>query len=657
MKRLHGYIFLSLLAFVATVMSSCRSAKLSEADAAFERGEYFDAQKIYRQVYNRLDSRRDRQRRGEVAFAMAGCYTKLNMADRATAACQNAIRYGYPDSTVYLMLGRALQATGKYQQAIEAYDDFMRYRPESRLAEEGIRGCRMAIAAKERGATRYVVRNMKTLNTRRADYAPMFAGTDFDRLYITSTSEKASGQKVSGITGMKNGDIFMSRKDERGQWQRPEPAKGEINSDADEGIVSFSPDGQTMYLTRAPRSESHDTSVEIMTSRRTDAAWSAPQPFPIGTDTLSAIGHPSVSRDGNWLYFASDRPGGFGGLDIWRISLTEPGAMPHNLGPQINTEGNESFPFSRSDSLLYFASDGHPGFGGLDIFKATLNSTGDYWSVDNMGMPVNSRGDDFGITFGPGESGFLSSNRDDARGHDHIYSFELPDLRIFISGRVMDRDEEPVAGAVIRIVGDDGTNQKETSRDDGSFRFRLDRGVRYVMKAGAPGYLNLKQEFTSDAAEEDAEYAVDFILTALNKPQVAENIFYDFDKATLRPESKEALDEIAQILRDNPYITMEMASHTDRKGSEEYNMKLSERRARSVVDYLIKAGIEEERLSPKGYGKSRPKTVTKKIAREYPQFPEGTVLTEEYILTLSPADREAADQINRRTEFLIKVKE
>lgn len=655
MKRLHGYIFLSLLAFVATVMSSCRSAKLSEADAAFERGEYFDAQKIYRQVYNRLDSRKDRQQRGEVAFAMAGCYTKLNMADRAAAACQNAIRYGYPDSTVYLMLGRALQATGKYQQAIEAYDDFMRYRPESLLAEEGIRGCRMAISAKERGATRYVVRNMKTLNTRRADYAPMFAGIDFDRLYITSTSEKATGQKVSGITGMKNGDIFVSRKDERGQWQRPEPAKGEINSDADEGIVSFSPDGQTMYLTRAPRSESHDTSVEIMTSRRTDAAWSAPQPFPIGTDTLSAIGHPSVSRDGNWLYFASDRPGGFGGLDIWRISLTEPGAMPHNLGPQINTEGNESFPFSRSDSLLYFASDGHPGFGGLDIFKATLNSTGDYWSVDNMGIPVNSRGDDFGITFGPGESGFLSSNRDDARGHDHIYSFELPDLRIFISGRVIDRDEEPVAGAVIRIVGDDGTNQKETSRDDGSFRFRLDRGVRYVMKAGAPGYLNLKQEFTSDAAEEDAEYAVDFILTALNKPQVAENIFYDFDKATLRPESRTALDEIVQILRDNPYITMEMASHTDRKGSEEYNMKLSERRARSVVDYLIKAGIEEERLSPKGYGKSRPKTVTKKIAREYPQFPEGTALTEEYILTLSSADREAADQINRRTEFLIKA--
>lgn len=221
----------------------------------------------------------------------------------------------------------------------------------------------------------------------------------------------------------------------------------------------------------------------------------------------------------------------------------------------------------------------------------------------------------------------------------------------------MDRDEEPVAGAVIRIVGDDGTNQKETSRDNGSFRFRLDRGVRYVMKAGAPGYLNLKQEFTSDAAEEDAEYAVDFILTALNKPQVAENIFYDFDKATLRPESRTALDEIVQILRDNPYITMEMASHTDRKGSEEYNMKLSERRARSVVDYLIKAGIEEERLSPKGYGKSRPKTVTKKIAREYPQFPEGTSLTEEYILTLSPADREAADQINRRTEFLVKVKE
>lgn len=173
------------------------------------------------------------------------------------------------------------------------------------------------------------------------------------------------------------------------------------------------------------------------------------------------------------------------------------------------------------------------------------------------------------------------------------------------------------------------------------------------MKAGAPGYLNVKQEFESDIAEEDADYAVDFILAAINKPQVVENIFYDFDKATLRPESKAALDEMAQILRENPNVTIEMGAHTDRKGTDEYNINLSNRRAQSVIDYLISAGIAADRLFPKGYGESTPKTVTKRINREFPQFPEGTVLDEKYIETLSPEDQDAADQINRRTEFQV----
>ena len=653
MKNLHGYLFLSLLAAALLLLAACRSSRLSDADQALERGEYFEAQKIYRQVYNKRNKREDRPLRGEIAFKMGKCYTKLNMAAKAAAAYQNAIRYEYPDSSAYLRLGRAQQAQGKYREAIEAYEKFMEYKPGNRLAEEGINGCRMAIAAASRPKTRYIVKNAKILNTRRADYAPMYLDNQFDQLYFTSTTEKATGENASPITGMKNGDIYVAKKNEQGQWQRPEPAEGELNSADDEGIISFSPDRQTMYLTKARRSDAEDTSVEIFTSRRSDASWSAPQKLEVTPDTVSAVGHPAVSPDGEWLYFTSDMPGGYGGLDIWRLNLKKPGNRPENLGSQINTEGNESFPYSRTDSLLYFASDGHPGFGGLDIFKAHLNSTGDYWSVENMGIPVNSTGDDFGITFGPGETGFLSSNRGDARGRDHIYSFELPDLRITISGYVLDRDDEPVPNAIIRIVGDDGTNQKEVARDDGTFRFNLNRGVRYVMKAGAPGYLNLKQEFVSDDAEEDADYAVDFILAAINKPQVIENIFYDFDKATLRPESKTALDEMAQMLRENPNVTIEMGAHTDRKGSDEYNLGLSDRRAKSVTDYLEQAGIDPARLSPKGYGESVPKTVTKRINKLYPQFPEGTVLTEEFISTLSPEDQEAADQINRRTEFQV----
>ena len=345
-------------------------------------------------------------------------------------------------------------------------------------------------------------------------------------------------------------------------------------------------------------------------------------------------------------------PGGNGGRDIGRINLKESSGSLENLGEWINTPGDEMFPTFRSDSVFYFSSNGHPGYGGLDIFRAELTRSGG-WSVTNMGTPVNSSADDFGMTFGEGEQGFFSSNRTDGKGYDHLFSFELPELKIVISGWVLDKDEEPVPNAVIRIVGNDGSNQKQIARADGSFSFPLDRGVSYVMLAGAKGYLNAKQEFTSDTAEEDAEYGVDFILASISKPVVIDNIFYDFDKATLRPESKAGLDEMAQVLRDNPNVTIEMASHTDRKGSEEYNIDLSSRRARSVIDYLISVGISPERLQSQGYGKSRPKTITKKLAREYPQFKEGDVLTEEYILALPEADREVADQINRRTEFQV----
>lgn len=647
--RIHALAIIGIL----LLLSSCGGAKLSKGDEAFARGEFFEAQKIYKKVYNKLSGKKDREMRGAVAYKQGLCYERLNMAANASKSFQNARRYNYPDSTLYLKLGKAMQGDGQYAKAIEAYETYLSYVPGNTLAIEGINGCRSAILAKERPRTRYVVKKAPLFNSPRADYSPMFLDKNLDQIFFTTNREKATGTSHSEITGMKRGDIYVSRKDEQGRWKQPEPVEGGLNTEADEGIISFSPDGQTMYLTRARRSDTSDTSVEIYTSRRSDATWSEPQKFEIIADTISAFGHPAVSPDGTYLYFTSDMPGGYGGLDIWRINLKERAGSLENMGPQINTAGNEMFPYSRTDSLLYFSSDGHPGFGGLDLFRGRLNTTGDFWSVENMGLPMNSKGDDFGITFGSGESGFFSSNREDGRGRDHIYSFELPDIHITISGYVVDKDDEPVPNAIIRIVGDDGSNQKEISRDDGSFRFNLDRGVRYVMKAGATGYLNQKQEFTSDSAEEDADYGIDFILAAVNKPQVIENIFYDFDKATLRPESKSALDELAGLMRENPHVTIELGAHTDRKGSEEYNMALSERRAQSVIDYLISAGIAADRLSPKGYGESVPKTVTKRINKEFPQFEEGTILTEEYISTLSPEDQEAADQINRRTEFQV----
>ena len=646
------YIIVCLL--LTAVAAGCRTPKLSEADAQFQRGEYYDASVTYKKVYNKLRKKEERPQRGEVAFKMGRCYRLLNMSARASAAFQNALRYEYPDSTTHFMLAQALHADGKYAAALRSYDKYLEFGPDDSLAINCAEGCRTAQEIRARGS-RYVVKQAKLFNSRRADFCPMYLGADCDQIYYTSTTEKATGDKKSEITGMKNADVFFSKKNEKGEWERPEPVEGELNTEFDEGIVAFSPDAQTMYLTKARRELNAPTSVEIYTSTRSDAKWSAPVKFEITADTLSTFGHPAVSPDGEYLYFVSDMPGGYGGKDIWRISLKERQGSLVNLGPDINTEGNDDFPYVRSDGSLYFSSDGHPGMGGLDIFRATaIGDPADLrWKVENMGFPINSAGDDFGITFGKGEDGFFSSNRGDARGYDHIYSFEYDPVRITIEGLVMDKDEEPVKNAIIRIVGNDGSNQKEVARDDGSFSFALQRGVKYVMLAGAKGYLNQKQEFASDSTMEDANYWVEFILPSISKPSVVENIFYDYDKADLRPESKTALNELIAVLHDNPNVTIEMASHTDRWGSDAYNINLSERRAKSVVDYLVENGISRDRLQPHGYGKSRPKTVTKRIARLYPQFKEGDILTEEFIKTLSEEDQQAADQINRRTEFSV----
>lgn len=656
MKRILYILVGLMLTSMVMSLASCKGPKLKDADEAYDRGEYFDAATIYRKLYNRYNRKEDAWLRGELAFQLGMCHLKLNQGNRATAAFQNAIRYNYEDSTTLLRLAQAQQREGQYAAAIKSYNEYLAMFPDDWEALAGKQGCELAPKWKAEGS-RYTVKSF--YSSRRADYCPMYLDKNMEYLYFTSTNEKSTGELRSEVTGTKKGDIYFFKKDEKGVWSRPELVDGGLNTEHDEGAAAFSPDGSTMYVARAVR-QNWPTTVEIYTSSRSEAKWGAPQKFEITADTLSNYSDPAVSPDGKWLYFASDMPGGQGGTDIWRINLKDKHGTLENLGPQINTKGNERFPNMRTDSLLYFSSDGHPGMGGLDLFVAKLQPRDeddkfslDRWVVENMGVPMNSAGDDFGITFGTGESGFISSNRGDARGYDHIFSFIKPDLQVWISGYVVDKDDEPVPNAVIRIVGDDGSNQKTAAKPDGSFRFDLQRGVKYVMMAGADGYLNAKQAFESDSAEEDAEYNVDFILNAMFKPQIIDNIYYDFDKAVLRDESKLALDSMVMLLKDHPNIVIEMASHTDRVGSDKYNNGLSLRRAQSVVDYLVENGIPRERLKPAGYGKTRPKTVTKRINSQYPQFEEGVVLNEEYVKTLSKEDREIADQINRRTEFQV----
>ena len=649
--KAHFTIYVLFLLIVSSLYS-CKSAKLSDAEEKQRIGEYYEAAAIYRKVYTKTSPKK-RDLRGYIAYRMAECNRLINNTGKATSAYMNAIRYDYPDSTVYLRMGQMLQKTGRYPEAIKNYDIYMENDPSNLLAINGIQGCELAPGWKK-NPTRYEVRRMDKFNSRRGEFSPMLAGDKYDQLYFASSRSKDKDAKVSAITGQNNNNLFLVKQDEKGAWLAPVELEDEVNTEYDEGTPSFSPDGNTMYYTYCAQDPEGPRTAEIYISTRSSAKWGKGTRATIVKDSVTALGHPSISPDGKYLYFVSDAVGGFGGKDIFRTRVAGNDFGPmENLGEEINTPGDEMFPYVRDSVTLYFASNGHPGMGGLDLFKATQDSTGK-WKVENLGAPINSMADDFGITFaGKEERGFFCSNRNDARGYDHIYSFERPTITIFIEGIVNDVDEYPIEDATVRIVGKDGLNVKVPVKKDGTYRVELERDIRYVMMASARGYLNQNYELHTGPEEKNETYIVDFFLSPISKPVVIDNIFYDFDKATLRPESKKALDEMIKMLNDNPNVTIELGAHTDRKGTDQYNERLAQRRAQSVVDYLIAGGIEAARLEAKGYGESVPKTINKKMAKQFDFLKEGDVLTEEFILALPPEQQEIADQINRRTEFKV----
>ena len=635
-------------------LTSCgavRSIRRAEQHEAM--GEYYEAARYYKNAYNRT-SPKQRAERGVLAFRQGECYRKINYTLKAKGAFLNAIRYKHPDSIAHFHLAEALRKNGEYAAAIKQYELFLSHR-DSSAARRGLMSCTLAQQWKKQ-PTRHVVRKVQPLLSRRSEYSPMYAGDDADVLYFTSTRKEAKGEDVNGITGMESADIFMSKRDERGRWQKPVPLQSEVNSEFEEGACSFSADGKSMYFTRCRQQNDRPTYAEIYVSQRSGAAWGAPQKCVLMADSLSSVAHPALSPHGDYLYFVSDMPGGEGGLDIWRINITANGfGYVDNPGSAVNSAGDEMFPTFAPDGTLYFSSNGHPGMGGLDLFRAIPDSTGKNWHVENLRYPMNSAADDFGMTFEPGAPyrGFFSSNRGVANGWDHIYSFELPDVHHVIAGMVTDAQGIPLPGAVVTLAGDDGTYLKIDTKRDGSFKHEATSGTRYALLASCRGHLNATHELTTEAVEENRHYDVQFALASISKPVLIENIFYAFNCATLTPASTVALDELVKMLTDNPHIAIELAAHCDYKGNDEYNLRLSQRRAESVVHYLVSKGIDAGRLTAKGYGKQQPKVVDEYARKKAPFLQVGDVLTEDFVRKLNKEQQQICNELNRRTEFQV----
>ena len=646
------YLLMAFLAVVLMLHSCAADNAMRKGEKFLAIGEYHDAAEQFKKAYTKTPTK-ERQLRGQRALKMAHCYRHISSTQKAISAYRNALRYNVATLDDRLDYARLLLKNGEYKRALTEFELLNDSMPNNVLVRNGLLSAKMAPKWKEQGSD-YTVKKMTEFNSRRADFCPVLAGDQWDRLYFSSTRNDALGDELSGITGAKPGDIFFSDKDDKGKWSKPQTIESGLNTEYDEGACCLSPDGSTMYLTQCLSDASYPRFAQIVTAQRSDASWGKTTPLLITNDTLSSYAHPAVSPDGEWLYFVSDMPGGKGGLDIWRMRLTANGPVGvENLGEPINTPGDEMFPTFRPNGDFYFSSDGHPGFGGLDIFIATVGEDGKY-HLSHPGYPLNSQGDDFGMTFqGQLNQGFFSSNRGDGRGWDHVYSFYNPEIVQTIRGWIYEQDGYELTAGEARIVGTDGTNLRLGVRGDGSFEYVVKPGVDYIILAMCDGFLNHKEEIHVDSVKESKVYDLQFPLASISAPVLIDNIFYAFDKATLLPESKNALDSLILMLNENPNITIELSAHTDYRGAEAYNKKLSQKRAESVVKYLINHGIAADRLTAVGYGEEKPKTIRRKVAERYPWLKENDVLTEEFILKLKPEQQETANALNRRTEFKV----
>ena len=668
--RYRNLLYILCVSAVIAGFSSCSvSARVKRADKKYNIGEYYQAAEMYKQVYRHINSK-DKAMRAHVAFNQGECYRILNNS-KATSAYKNAIRYHHPDSIVYLHYAQVLHYQGKYKDAIKQYDIYLEAHPKDYVASAGKYAC-LKMEEWKKQSSRYKVAPAKEFNAKRSsNFSPAFIGEDADALVFTSNrqEQKSSNKtkvRASSVTGMPAFNLYSARKNAAGKWEEIELCEGLYKETEEEdgemqkqattaelGAACLSADGKTMYFTYSKPINGQDLGAKIYISQRASGEWGEAQEVKLFKDSSITVGHPTLCATGDTMYFVSDAPGGFGGKDIYMaISNGSEWDDIRNLGPTINTNDDELFPYIRPDGRLYFSSKGHPGYGGLDLFYAIPQDT--TWTIFNMGMPFNSTGDDFGITFaGEKEEGFFSSNRGQKKGYDLIYSFILPEMELLVEGTITNTDGEHLSDASLRLIGNDGTNIKTQIRRDGTYRLKLQKDTRYAMLVTSRGYLNMKHIFTTEGLTDSHTYKQDFNLSPISKPVKMGNIFFKFGSWELTPDSEDGLNALVKLLNDNPNITIEMAAHTDMIGNNTANQELSLKRAQSVVNYLIKAGVEKERLTPVGYGEEKPVVVDELLHKQYPYLPKDQILDETFITTLSADKQEVCNSLNRRTEFRV----
>lgn len=645
-----------LFALVASLPAFAQNTQIESADAEFRNGGYFLAAELYKQAYDKVKKKDDRSTLGRVLFQIGECYRMMTDHAAAVEWYEKAVtaRYHNENADVYFNLANSLQELGKFDEAVANYNKYKEAGGDKALAQGRIEDCERAALNLEQPPTRYLVENEVQLNSPSFDFSPTWSEKKEDEIVFSSSRSGSAGSSADPKTGDSFMDLFTAKADKKGKWSTPVPLNNTVNSESNEGASCFDDKKSVMYFTRCIYDNKDRFGCDIYTAKKTGQNYQAPEILTIidrNIDDTSHVGHPFLTEDEQYLFFASNMHGGYGGRDIWYIQYDKKAktwSAPKNLGPNVNTTADEMFPYLHDDGSLYFSSNGHGSLGGLDIYKAPKAGEMQFGKPQNLLYPINSSSDDFGILFRKGkDEGLFTSNRPGGKGKDDIYSFKMPPLEFCLKATVYDQDTGvPIPDAKVVVSGSDGSSYELMSDGNGGISLcdgQIIAETNYTVDVSKTGYIGTGDQFSTVGLTESTTFAREYFLQEiiLEKEYNLPLVLYIFDKADLvvdeATNSKDSLNYLFDILTKNPTLVINLEAHTDTRGSDKYNQDLSQRRAQTCVDYLVSRGIDKARMFAVGKGESEPKISDKEI---------NAMATED--------EKEAAHQKNRRTVFTIR---
>jgi outer membrane protein OmpA-like peptidoglycan-associated protein len=613
-----------LLSFLCPLQGFSQKLTTKLADKSFDEFAYVEAIGLYEYAYKKDTTD------NYIVKRLAEANRNIGNTEEVEAWLKKLIDRKVEVPEDIFNYSQALKSNGKYLQAEQWLKEYSDLRPEDGRVNIQV-SLLEYIHFLMRDSLNYEVRDM-AINTKGSEMGPAFYK---DRLILSSTSLGINAGANYKWNELPYLHMYSTKIDGYGNLSSPEPFAPKLKTAYHDGPVSFDQKKGIIYFTRnnfvrgkTSKSREGVVNLKIFIGKLENGEWKLTGNFRFNSDEYS-VGHPSIDKEGSVLYFASDMPGGYGKSDIY-FSVFSNGqwSKPFNLGPKINTEGNEFFPFISNDGVLYFSSDGHGGLGALDIYFS-VPERGVFNSIQNVGYPVNSAKDDFGIALdSTGMKGYFASNRPGGKGNDDLYFVKIKRVPVIIRGVIKDRDTKDVlSDAIVAVYDENGKSiLNSTTRTDGQFEFEVNKGQQYTIKVNKEFYTQSEKTIGTNTLRPNDEVYSEIFLeqkieeSADNSPApksmeeedgiplqviAIEYINYDLDKSDVMSDAAEVLDKLVTLLKENPDLEIRIESHTDSRGSDDYNMLLSKKRARASFDYLVSKGIDPNRMLYHGYGETR----------------------------------------------------